>query len=96
MHNSGLFVLNRSELCIGHLHSNNYFFFLQNQFDAEIQLIHFNTNCGNTLEDAIQRCNSQDTLVSMAIFIKESGKDNKAFDSIIEGLRHINHQGTEL
>jgi len=65
------------------------------QFDAEIQLIHFKTDCGNTLEDAIQRCDSQDALVSMAIFIKESGKDNKAFDSIIEGLRHITHQGNK-
>ena len=71
-------------------------FFFQKQFDAEIQLIHFKTDCGNTLEDAIQRCDSQDALVSMAIFIKESGKDNKAFDSIIEGLRHITHQGTVL
>ena len=67
-------------------------FILQNQFDAEMQLIHFNTKCGNTMEDAILQCPTE-ALAPMAIFIKESGGDNKAFDSIIEGLKHIKHQG---
>ena len=57
-----------------------------------MQLIHFNTKCGNTMEDAILQCPTE-ALAPMAIFIKESGGDNKAFDSIIEGLKHIKHQG---
>ena len=57
-----------------------------------MQLIHFNTKCGNTLEDSIYKC-GQNAIAPMTIFIKESGGDNKAFESIIDGLQYIKNQG---